>query len=149
MTKDEFTLSDFADGLDRIAKIRDKQHFTGKIDREGSMKKMPTSVAHTRRHAKGLKTTFVGRPSEFGNPYKISLKDGNRRQVISKFFHGTPGHPGFKDDKVLQRKAKRLKGRTLLCWCTPYNCHGTILAMFADGKSLRTIAMWIQKLPDF
>lgn len=72
---------------------------------------------------------YVGRGSEWGNPFKIG-RDGTRREVIEKYMEY------FVHD--LQHKAKysnilMLKGQTLGCHCDPLECHGHFLAWLVEG----------------
>ena len=85
---------------------------------------------------------YVGRPSKWGNPWRIGEKhpaDGhrlNRDEVIRV----------YSDNIHLMLKAKRadgsvildlneLKGKDLVCWCAPLSCHADILLELAN-KSL-------------
>jgi len=77
-------------------------------------------------HCKKKFDVFIGRPSEFGNPFVIG-KDGNRRQVIDKYRDWILTQP------ELLEKAKELKDKTLGCFCIPAACHGHILAAIADN----------------
>ena len=69
---------------------------------------------------------YVGRPSKWGNPYKIG-RDGTREQVILKYRHFIENdldHPEWLDE---------LKGRDLACWCAPLPCHADVLLEFANS----------------
>ena len=67
---------------------------------------------------------FIGRPSKWGNPYKIG-RDGTREQVIAKY----RATISDKDREVIQQE---LKGKRLGCFCAPEPCHGDVLAEIAD-----------------
>jgi hypothetical protein len=82
-----------------------------------------------RKRSKGWKmppnTVYVGRPTKWGNPYKIGV-DGNREEVIAKY------------REWLKRKLEEdptfldpLKGKDLACWC-PLNkpCHADVILEF-------------------
>lgn len=72
---------------------------------------------------------FIGRPSEFGNPFVIG-KDGLRGEVIAKYESWIRLQP------ELIVKAKRLlKDKDLVCFCSPKECHGDILLRIANEKA--------------
>ena len=71
---------------------------------------------------------YVGRPSQWGNPYKIS-KSNTRTEVIERF------------EQYAKHKLKEtpnwlepLRGKDLLCWCAPKPCHADILLRLANEK---------------
>jgi hypothetical protein len=67
---------------------------------------------------------YVGRPSKWGNPFKIG-KHGTREQVIEAYrlwlLRGN-----LKDD------LNELKGKDLVCWCSPLPCHADVLLELAN-----------------
>lgn len=72
---------------------------------------------------------YIGRPSLFGNPYKIG-RDGTRDQVLSlyrKWFYERLNNPEFKNKVLL------LKDKKLGCWCKPLSCHGDVIADYLNG----------------
>lgn len=68
---------------------------------------------------------YIGRPSEFGNPFEIG-KDGTREEVIEKFKDYLNASP------ELLEKTSSLKGKDLVCWCSPKACHGDVLLKVAN-----------------
>jgi len=62
----------------------------------------------------------VDRSTKYGNPYRIG-HDGDRRECIAKFKKYIPTRP----DLVAIAK-KELRGKDLLCWCVPEDCHAWI-----------------------
>lgn len=68
---------------------------------------------------------YIGRPTIYGNPYKIGLKYGNRDEVINKY------RRYFLDrimiDPEFEEAVRALKGKTLVCWCPPERCHGEVI----------------------
>jgi hypothetical protein len=71
---------------------------------------------------------YVGRPTKWGNPFKIGqMYQGvilDRQGVIDTFedwFHYS--NEGIK----LQQDLHELKGKDLVCWCSPEACHADIL----------------------
>lgn len=73
---------------------------------------------------------YVGRPSPFGNPFRIG-RDGTRHEVVGKYLDWLYANP------YLLRLARRdLAGKTLGCWCAPEDCHGDVLATYANHPNL-------------
>jgi hypothetical protein len=62
----------------------------------------------------------IGRPSRWGNPYKIG-RDGTREEVIEKYRNWIKTQP------ELLKALPELRGKTLGCWCKPLHCHGDVL----------------------
>jgi len=82
-------------------------------------------VVHCRRQAFEV---YIGRPSEFGNPYRMVL-DGNRETVIKLFELYALGR--MESDSPWREKVKALYGKTLGCYCAPKPCHGDVLLRLA------------------
>lgn len=70
---------------------------------------------------------YVGRPSKWGNPYKIG-KDGNREEVLLKYkeYLDNTSFLYYNNPKI------ELKGKDLCCWCKPAACHADILLELAN-----------------
>ena len=70
---------------------------------------------------------YVGRPSKWGNPFKIG-EHGTREQVIEAYrlwiLRGNP----------LKDKLSELKGKDLVCWCAPKPCHADVLLELANRQ---------------
>ena len=81
------------------------------------------------RHHKDVPPTavYIGRGTVWGNPFLIGTH-GNREQVVAKYHEWITERPAF----VRQIK-KQLKGRDLVCSCTPALCHGVILLAIANS----------------
>jgi hypothetical protein len=63
---------------------------------------------------------FIGRPSKFGNPFRIGA-DGTRIEVIAKFKQYATNHPRL-DDLLDELNHKRVA-----CWCRiDMSCHGDV-----------------------
>ena len=74
---------------------------------------------------------YVGRPTKWGNPYKIG-RDGSRLVVIESYRRWLEAG---RDDPT------ELRGKDLVCWCAPQPCHADILlevanALVAQGAEL-------------
>jgi len=70
---------------------------------------------------------YIGRPSEWGNPFKIG-PDDDRVEVVDKYRKWLLGQP------ELLARLPELKGKVLGCWCAPKLCHGHVLAELADSQ---------------
>ena len=70
---------------------------------------------------------YIGRPSRFGNPFIIG-KDGNRAEVLAKYENF------IRNDKQLLEDIKLLKGKDLVCWCSPKKCHGNIIIAILEEQ---------------
>lgn len=92
---------------------------------------MPIRVQ--RKRTKGWKmppnTVYVGRGSEFGNPFKVGI-DGTAEECIRKYIkemmpytHREPnnGLDKFLISEAFLRSVERLRGKNLACWC-PVDC---------------------------
>lgn len=74
---------------------------------------------------------YIGRPSDFGNPFKAGL-NGTQKQVVKMFREWLKNRP------ALQKKAlQELKGRDLLCFCKPKPCHGDVLLELLENGELK------------
>ena len=69
---------------------------------------------------------YIGRPSKWGNKFEIG-KDGNREEVIAKYEAWVNTQP-----VLLAQIKKELKGKDLVCFCSPRACHGDILLKIAN-----------------
>jgi hypothetical protein len=81
-----------------------------------------TRVVHCRQDAYDV---YIGRGSKWGNPFIIG-RDGDREQVIAKYKNWIQSQP------KLMQALPEIRGKILGCWCSPYPCHGDLLAQFAD-----------------
>lgn len=64
-------------------------------------------------------TIYIGRPSVFGNPFKIG-RDGTREEVISKF-------EDYARENLLGEINKLPINAILGCYCKPLSCHGDVI----------------------
>lgn len=73
-------------------------------------------------------TVYVGRPSKWGNPFRIGV-DGDREEVIAKYLEyllGTEHTTGLVLD------IGELRDRDLVCFCAPLPCHADVLLELAN-----------------
>lgn len=81
---------------------------------------------------------FVGRPSKWGNPFRFpnfyhsqsrDTKMALRKSIIDQFRRYLDDHPQLKKDI-----RKELKGKDLVCFCSPLPCHADVLLEIANSK---------------
>lgn len=70
---------------------------------------------------------YIGRPSAWGNPFQIG-SHGTRKDVVAKHRAWVCHQP----DLVAAAKVE-LRGRDLLCFCAPEECHGDTWLEIANG----------------
>ena len=101
---------------------------------------MKTTVINIRDRGKfvgpkgeAVQFVFIGRPSKWGNPFRLPIKanKATREVVIQKFRDYLREHP-----QLLGLARRELKGKVLVCYCSPKPCHGDILAEIAEGGEL-------------
>jgi hypothetical protein len=68
---------------------------------------------------------YIGRPSKWGNPFAIG-KDGNRQEVVQKY------KDYILSNQSLLSQIEELRGKDLVCFCAPQQCHGDILIELAN-----------------
>lgn len=75
---------------------------------------------------------YVGRPSKWGNPYKIGQKV-NEVSIIRDESIGF--YKAWLEVEILEGRLnpKELAGKNLVCWCAPLPCHADILLELANN----------------
>lgn len=74
-----------------------------------------------------LDAVYVGRPTRFGNPFSRPEHGRSRAEVIGKFEQWLLADPA----RIADVKAT-LRGKHLVCWCTPKPCHADVLLRIAN-----------------
>lgn len=74
---------------------------------------------------------YIGRPSIFGNPFVIG-RDGTRRQVIARYEEWFKAR--LKKYSKFRRAVEKLRGKNLICWCAPLECHGDVILRYLEGR---------------
>lgn len=72
---------------------------------------------------------FIGRPTKWGNPFVIG-PDCDRKQAVQMFAQYLRKNP-----RLMAAARKELRGRNLLCYCAPLECHGDILLEVANSEA--------------
>ena len=82
-------------------------------------------------------TIYVGRPSRWGNPFKVAEHCRHtevffRQQAVDRFSEWVEGQP------LLQADIRReLAGKDLACWCrTDHPCHADVLLRIANREEV-------------
>jgi len=72
---------------------------------------------------------YVGRPSKWGNPFKIT-REHSRQDVIGQY-------ENYIIDKLACHKLDiaELRGKDLVCWCAPAPCHADVLLELANQEA--------------
>jgi hypothetical protein len=81
-------------------------------------------VLNKHKHGIPAGAVYIGRGSKWGNPFRIG-PDGTRADVVSKYREWL-----LHSDLALQ--VIELKGKDLVCFCSPQACHGDVLIEFVD-----------------
>ena len=89
------------------------------------------------KHAVGTPAgaIYIGRGSKWGNLFKIG-QDGDRAAVIAKH------EAWLRNQHDLLRSIGELRGKDLVCFCSPAACHGDLLLRLANGSREEMIAWW-------
>lgn len=70
---------------------------------------------------------YIGRPSKFGNPFQVG-QDGTLEEVAVKYLAYMEAHP-----ELIEAAKRELKGKDLVCHCSPALCHGDFLLKIANA----------------
>ena len=68
---------------------------------------------------------YIGRPSKWGNPFAMR-NELDRERVIAQYEQYLLSKP------ELLAQVIELKGKDLVCWCSPQACHGDVLKKYID-----------------
>ena len=89
-----------------------------------------------KKYYNGTGGYYCGRPSPFGNPFKIGV-DGNRDEVIGKYREWLEN--ALKNDVAVKKEFDALVqgyrdfGELILvCWCKPLGCHCDVIKEFIE-----------------
>ena len=83
-------------------------------------------VHKTERH-----DVYIGRPSPWGNPFKVG--EYGRSECIRRYRKWLLTQPD-----LVRRAKTELAGKVLGCWCKPLACHGDVLAELA-AETVRVV----------
>jgi hypothetical protein len=91
---------------------------------------VPTTLANIHKGEKY--DVYIGRPSPFGNPYKIG-KGQTREEVIAAYevYFKVKIEKNF----MFKRQVEALRGKVLGCYCKPAPCHGDVIVKWLDKNA--------------
>ena len=71
---------------------------------------------------------YVGRPTLWGNPWKAG-QHGTRAEVVARYRR-------YAIERLRQEPSwlTPLKGKDLVCWCAPLECHADVLLELANKE---------------
>ena len=80
---------------------------------------------------------YVGRPSKWGNPmtirevreFNLGVDEKEANQIAVNWYRQYLGV-----NPRLMSQIEELKGRDLVCWCTPLPCHADVLLELVNEK---------------
>lgn len=67
---------------------------------------------------------YVGRPTKWGNDFRVG-RDGDLETVLRKYYEWLITDGPIDD-------IHELRGKNLLCWCAPKECHAGLLLELAN-----------------
>lgn len=74
---------------------------------------------------------YVGRGTPFGNPFVIG-RDGDRDAVIEKHAYWLSR---AEQTGLVRQVQTELRGKDLVCWCSPLPCHADLLLKIANVEA--------------
>jgi hypothetical protein len=85
-------------------------------------------VLNQRIHGTPKGAAYVGRPTIYGNPFKMLTED--KRDEVCLAYDLWIQAPA--QAQLRERIKKNLKGKDLVCWCAPKRCHAETLLRIAN-----------------
>lgn len=73
---------------------------------------------------------YIGRPSIFGNPYRMSMVT-TRAEAIAKYRVWFLER--IERDAHFRVRVEALRGKRLGCYCAPLACHGDVIVEWLNG----------------
>lgn len=93
---------------------------------------MQTRVINCRVEKPGSNAVYIGRPGIWGNPFthhagetEADVVVATREEAVEAYEHYI--RERLKREPGLLAELRKLKGKTLVCWCKPAPCHGDVL----------------------
>lgn len=81
---------------------------------------------------------YIGRPSALGNPFSLEKED-EREQVIEQYrewFYKNIDNKEIQEELQVIKDMLKDKGEvTLLCWCSPFRCHGHVIREYLENEN--------------
>ena len=99
-------------------------------------------VADVKKWMQNENHVYVGRPSKWGNPCKLS--DGKTRREAVDFYRDY-----VLNTDHLSKSVGELHGKVLGCWCAPYQCHAEVLHELAGNRPIYQMASTLSETLQF
>lgn len=87
---------------------------------------------------------YVGRPSKWGNPFRLNdpllyglPKEKKRSLLINEYRKWLMGDPSLVKELGEPPNTSELKGKDLVCWCSPLPCHADVLLELANTVDIK------------
>lgn len=90
---------------------------------------MDTKKTTVGRLYKDVSGINISRSGPWGNPFKIG-RDGDRAEVLDKFRRWFYSISGYQ----YRQSVEQLRGKRLLCYCKPLDCHGDVIAEYLNAS---------------
>ena len=88
---------------------------------------VPEGAVYVGRAMRNHSNPDVRKGSKFGNPFPASREGrGSAIQLFEEWF--------FKQPQLMADAVAELKGKDLVCWCAPDNCHAEVLMGFVNNE---------------
>ncbi len=90
-------------------------------------------VVHCRKAPQGS-FVYIGRPSIFGNPFRLRNPHDERERaaVLSRYRQWFLTR--IATDPAFRAQIQTLHGRDLGCWCAPRACHGEVILAWLQSQ---------------
>lgn len=87
-----------------------------------------TTVVHWDNRPLRGEYAYIGRPTQFGNPYPI--KEFGRREAIERY-------RTYFELRIMRSPFRKLveglRGKVLVCHCKPMACHGDVIVEWLES----------------
>lgn len=89
-----------------------------------------TTVVHWKDRPADGDYVYIGRPSPFGNPFRVRAKVQRKLAILlyRRYFLERMHDPEFR------AQVYALCGKVLVCHCAPLACHGDVIAEWLNGS---------------
>lgn len=87
-----------------------------------------TPRVHNKRDGHPPDAVYVGRPTKWGNPFRLD-DERDRATVLAKYEEWLHTQPELQAAMRIE-----LRGKDLVCWCTPRACHADVIFRIANEE---------------
>lgn len=80
-------------------------------------------------------TVYVGRPTKYGNPFRMWRHTKSSRLAVVEKFRRQVNRPGVYGAEFRRAVVRELRGKNLACWCPlDQPCHADVLLELANAE---------------